>query len=120
MNSKKREPPCCLPRIRVVSDSQIALGPGKVDLLEKIERSGSISKAARELGLSYRRAWTLVDTMNKSFKSYLVQGSAGGGKGGGSLLTPLGKKITTSYRAMEKKAEDAIQPDWELIKRSLK
>ena len=120
LTSKKLETASCLPRIRVVSDSQIALGPGKVDLLEEIERSGSISKAARELGLSYRRAWTLVDTMNKSFKSYLVQGSAGGGKGGGSHLTPLGKKTTKTYRAMEKKAENAIQPDWKLIKRSLK
>ena len=94
MNLKKRKTARCLPRIRIVYDCQIALGPGKVDLLEEIERSGSISQAARELGLSYRRAWTLVDTMNKSFKSYLVQGSAGGGKGGGSHLTPLGKKIT--------------------------
>jgi molybdate transport system regulatory protein len=58
--------------------------------------------------------------MNKSFKSYLVQGSAGGGKGGGSYLTPLGKKITKIYRTMEKKAEDYIQSDWNLIKRSLK
>jgi molybdate transport system regulatory protein len=120
LNLKKIKTASCLPRIRVVSDSQIALGPGKVDLLEGIERSGSISKAARELGLSYRRAWTLVDTMNKSFKSYLVQGSAGGGKGGGSYLTPLGKKITKIYRTMEKKAEDSIQSDWNLIKRSLK
>ena len=120
MTLKKRETVSCLTRIRVVSDSQIALGPGKVDLLEEIERSGSISKAARELGLSYRRAWTLVDTMNKSFKSYLVQGSAGGGKGGGSHLTPLGKKIIKIYRTMGEKAADAIQPDWKLIKRSLK
>ena len=72
---------------------QIALGPGKVDLLEEIDRSGSISKAARELGLSYRRAWNLVDTMNKSFKSSLVEGSAGGKKGGGAHLTTLGKKM---------------------------
>ena len=120
MNLKKRKTARCLPRIRIVYDCQIALGPGKVDLLEEIERSGSISQAARELGLSYRRAWTLVDTMNKSFKSYLVQGSAGGGKGGGSHLTPLGKKITKIYRTMGKKAEDSIQPDWKLIKRSLK
>ena len=103
MTLKKRETASCLPRIRVVSDSQIALGPGKVDLLEEIERSGSISQAARELGLSYRRAWTLVDTMNKSFKSYLVEGSAGGGKGGGSHLTPLGKKITNTTKQRKKR-----------------
>ena len=74
-----------LTRIRVLSGDQIALGPGKVALLEEIERSGSISKAARKLGLSYRRAWTLVDTMNKTFESYLVRGSAGGKKRWGSF-----------------------------------
>lgn len=109
-----------LTRIRVLSGDQIALGPGKVALLEEIERSGSISKAARKLGLSYRRAWTLVDTMNKTFESYLVRGSAGGEKGGGASLTPLGVKMAKTYRAMETKAEKAIQGNWKTIKRSLK
>jgi len=109
----------CLPRIRVFAGDRIALGPGKVDLLEEIDRSGSISKAARELGLSYRRAWTLVDTMNKSFKSSLVEGSAGGKKGGGAHLTPLGKKMAKVYRRMESKAEAAMQPDWKVIERFL-
>ena len=110
----------CLTRIRVLSGDQIALGPGKVTLLEEIERSGSISKAARTLGLSYRRAWTLVDTMNKSFESYLVRGSAGGKRGGGASLTPLGAKMVKAFRAMEIKAEKAIQVNWKTIKRSLK
>ena len=110
----------CLTRIRVLSGDQIALGPGKVTLLEEIERSGSISKAARTLGLSYRRAWTLVDTMNKSFESYLVRGSAGGKRGGGAYLTPLGARMVKAYRAMEIKAGKAIQANWKTIKRSLK
>ena len=110
----------CLTRIRVLSGDQIALGPGKIALLEEIERSGSISKAARKLGLSYRRAWTLVNTMNKSFESYLVRGSAGGKKGGGACLTPLGTKMAKTYRVMETKAEKAIQENWKTIKRSLK
>ena len=110
----------CLTRIRVLSGDQIALGPGKIALLEEIERSGSISKAARKLGLSYRRAWTLVDTMNKSFESYLVRGSAGGKRGGGAYLTPLGTKMAKAYRAMETKAEKSIQGNWKTIKRSLK
>ena len=110
----------CLARIRILSGDQIALGPGKVALLEEIERSGSISKAARKLGLSYRRAWTLVDTMNKSFESYLVRGSAGGKRGGGASLTPLGAKMAKAYRTMETKAEKAIQGNWKTIKRSLK
>ena len=103
-----------------MSDDQIALGPGKVALLEEIDRSGSISKAARKLGLSYRRAWTLVNTMNKSFKSCLVTGSAGGRKGGGASLTPLGLKMAKTYRVMETKAEKALQGNWKIIKRSLK
>ena len=110
----------CLTRIRVLSGDQIALGPGKVALLEEIERSGSISKAARTLGLSYRRAWTLVDTMNKSFESYLVRGSAGGKRGGGAYLTPLGARMVKAYRAMEIKAEKALQVNWKTIKLSLK
>jgi len=110
----------CLTRIRILSGDHIALGPGKIALLEEIERSGSISKAARTLGLSYRRAWTLVDTMNKSFESYLVKGSAGGKRGGGAYLTPLGEKMVKAYRAMEIKAEKAMQGNWKTIKRSLK
>ena len=110
----------CLTRIRVLSGDQIALGPGKVALLEEIDRSGSISKAARKLGLSYRRDWTLVDTMNKSFKSCLVTGSAGGKKGGGASLTPLGSKVAKTYRTMEAKAEKALQENWKTIKYSLK
>ena len=117
---KEKNKIACLPRIRVIAGNQIALGPGKVDLLEEIERSGSISKAARELGLSYRRAWILVDTMNKSFKSSLVEGSAGGKKGGGARLTPLGKKMAKTYRTMEQKAESAMKTDWKIIQSSLK
>jgi len=118
--SKEKNKTACLPRIRVIAGDQIALGPGKVDLLEAIDRSGSISKAARELGLSYRRAWNLVDTMNKSFKSSLVEGSAGGKKGGGAHLTPLGKKIAKTYRTMESKVEAAMQSNWKVIQNSLK
>ena len=117
--SKKNET-TYLPRIRILAGDQIALGPGKVDLLEEIDRSGSISKAARELGLSYRRAWNLVDTMNKSFKSSLVEGSAGGKKGGGAHLTTLGKKMAKTYRIMEKKAASAMKTDWKIIQNSLK
>ena len=117
--SKKNET-TYLPRIRILAGDQIALGPGKVDLLEEIDRSGSISKAARELGLSYRRAWNLVDTMNKSFKSSLVEGSAGGKKGGGAHLTILGKKMAKTYRTMEKKAAFAMKTDWKTIQSSLK
>ena len=117
---KTKEKVHCLTRIRILSGDQIALGPGKVSLLEEIDRSGSISKAALNLGLSYRRAWNLVDTMNKNFISSLVTSSTGGKKGGGAYLTPLGLKMTKTYRAMEKKAEKSLQENWKIIKRSLK
>ena len=103
-----------------MSGDQIALRPRQSCLLEEIDRSGSISKAARQLGLSYRRAWTLVDTMNKSFKSCLVTGSAGGKKGGGASLTPLGKKVIKTYREWKQKRKKPLQSDWETIKCSLK
>jgi molybdate transport system regulatory protein len=102
-------------RIRIILDEEIALGPGKTDLLEAIETTGSISSAAKNLGLSYRRAWGMVDTMNRSFREPLVLGAKGGKKGGGSKLTPMGKKLALVYRKMEKKALGAVRKEWALV-----
>ena len=77
-------------RLRIHRGDDIAVGPGKVDLLEAIGATGSISGAARSLGMSYRRAWLLVDTMNRCFRTPVVQAEAGGKRGGGAQLTPLG------------------------------
>ena len=99
---------------------EIALGPGKVDLLEAIEREGSISAAARDLGLSYKRAWDLVDMMNGCFKKTLVTSSAGGPGGGGAYLTKTGTQIISLYRAMEKKAATTISPEWKKISQVIK
>jgi molybdate transport system regulatory protein len=110
----------CRPRIRVKAGKDIALGPGKVDLLEAIERTGSISAGARELGLSYRRAWDLVDTMNHSFKQPLVARAKGGKGGGGAQLTAEGRHMLELYRKMETKALKAIDPEWQTIQKSLK
>ena len=120
MSNPKRKPIVCKSRFRIKLEDQIALGPGKVDLLEAIERTGSISQAARELNLSYRRAWDLVDTMNRCFKTPLVSRTTGGKHGGGARLTALGKRMTTIYRTMESKAAKATQPELKSIKRSLK
>ena len=109
----------CRPRIRIKAGKEIALGPGKVDLLEAIERTGSISAGARELGLSYRRAWDLVDTMNHCFKHPLVARVKGGKGGGGAQLTDEGRNILKLYRTMETKALKAIGPEWKTVQKSL-
>ena len=109
----------CRPRYRIMSDDLIALGPGKVNLLESINKEGSISQAARQSHLSYRRAWDMVDTMNRCFKKPLVISATGGKGGGGAELTPLGKKIIAIYREMEKKASKATQQEWKSLKKNL-
>ena len=79
------------------------LGPGKVQLLEAIERCGSISAAGRTLRMSYHHAWTLVNTMNAMFREPLVRSQPGGAKGGGAEITALGHAVIRSYRSMESK-----------------
>ena len=103
-----------------MNGKDIALGPGKVDLLEAIGRAGSISGAARELGLSYRRAWDLVDTMNRCFRKPLVIRHQGGRDGGGTQLTDLGQRTVSDYRTMEIKAEKAVASEWQRLRKSLK
>jgi molybdate transport system regulatory protein len=109
----------CRSRLRILSGDLIALGPGKVDLLESIGEAGSISQAARERKLSYRRAWNMVDTMNQCFKEPLVTSITGGKGGGGAKLTPAGQKVIDLYRKMETKANTAILPEWEALQKLL-
>ena len=96
------------PRVRILLGSVIAMGPGKADLLDAIEAEGSISAAARRMGMSYRRAWLLVDTMNQSFREPLVETAAGGKGGGGARVTGFGRDMLARYREMEAKARAAI------------
>lgn len=95
-------------RLRVRLGEDIAMGPGKADLLDAIASTGSISSAAKSLGMSYRRAWLLVETMNKCFATPLVQAKTGGKSGGGAGITPLGREAVRHYRAMQKAAEKAV------------
>ena len=97
------------PQLRISFRKSIAMGPGKADLLDAIAESGSISAAARKLGMSYRRAWVLVDTMNASFKSPLVETLTGGAQGGGAQVTQLGHDVVRRYRQMEKKACASVE-----------
>lgn len=100
------------PRLRVLLAESIAIGPGKADLLTAIAREGSISAAARSLGMSYRRAWLLVETMNRCFVGPLVVAATGGSGGGGAELTDLGREVLRRYRGMEEKAAAAIAEDF--------
>lgn len=94
-------------RLRITRGDDIAVGPGKIDLLAAIDKTGSITSAAKELGMSYRRAWLLVNTMNRCFKSAVVDAEAGGRRGGGTALTPLGIEVVRRYRRIESAAEKA-------------
>lgn len=85
------------------------LGPGKIDLLEAIEETGSISGAGRAMTMSYRRAWLLVDNLNRMFRQPLVEASPGGAKGGGARLTAMGREVVGHYRAIESKALKAAR-----------
>lgn len=88
-----------------------AIGPGKADLLAAIDRNGSISAAARAMGMSYKRAWDLVDTMNKSFREPLVATATGGNQGGGAQVTEFGHEVLYRYRDIEAKANAAINSE---------
>jgi len=95
-------------RLRVLLGDAIAMGPGKADLLDAIRRTGSISAAARDLGMSYRRAWTLVDTMNASFSRPLVEPCRGGAGGGGAVVTDCGLDVLAHYRALEQEVTTVL------------
>ncbi len=114
-----RVPSPARPRLRVLLGESIAIGPGKAALLEAIARHGSISAAARANGMSYRRAWNLVDTMNRCFVTPLVDSSAGGAHGGGASLTELGREVLAAYRDMEIKATRAVAREFEAFERFL-
>ena len=88
-------------RARMLCGDEIAMGPGKAALLESIAEKGSISAAAKHMTMSYRRAWLLVDTMNRCFSSPLVISAAGGKQGGGAHLSCLGIVVLQDFRAME-------------------
>jgi molybdate transport system regulatory protein len=108
------------PRLRVLRGAEVALGPGKVTLLEAIETSGSLAGAARLLGMSYMRAWSLVRTMNASFRGDLVAAARGGAGRGQTRLTARGREVLALYRAMEARSLRACAPQWARLRRRLR
>jgi len=94
-------------RIRIVFDEAEMIGPGKAELLERIDRCGSIAAAGREMNMSYKRAWQLIGTLNAMFAQPLVDSTRGGPGGGGAALTATGRKVLALYRAFELGAAEA-------------
>jgi len=97
--------------LRILSEKHPAMGPGKARLVATIDATGSISGAARAMGMSYRRAWQLVEALNESFSQPVVLTATGGRRGGGAVVTATGKRLVKLYRAMESKASSAISSD---------
>jgi molybdate transport system regulatory protein len=107
-------------KVRLLRDDEIAMGPGKADLLDAIAQTGSISAAARAMDMSYRRAWLLVDVMNRSFREPLVSSAAGGTKGGGAHVTDAGLEVLKLFRAMEAAAATAAKPHMKALAKLLR
>ena len=97
--------------IRIDLDSEMRIGPGKIELLEQIDRHGSISAAGRAMHMSYKHAWDLVEEMRQTFGRAVVAGQSGGKNGGSTELTPLGRSLIERYRRIEKAAADATRED---------
>lgn len=91
------------------------LGPGKIQLLEAVREHGSISGAARSMGMAYRHAWVMIDELNRCFRSPVVEASTGGREGGGARLTPFGEELVASFRSMERAARSAIGRDLDAL-----
>ena len=108
------------PRLRVLLSGEIALGPGKAELLGYIAETGSISEAASRIGMSYMRAWTLVQTMNACFREPLVVAARGGKERGGASVTPSGRKALELYRRMEEQSSAAVEATWTQLRALLK
>ncbi len=99
--------------------NEIGLGPGRVDLLELIGKTGSLQAAAKRMGISYMRAWNLVRYTNRCFKEPVVESVRGGKRGGGARLTETGIEVSKLYRRMEQEAKKAVRKSWKKLRRFL-
>ncbi len=106
--------------IRIDLSSGNRIGPGKIALLEAIRSTGSISAAARSIGMSYRRAWLLVDEINRSLREPAVTAETGGAHGGGAMVTPVGERVVDLYRAIETHAREAAGNEFRAIGRLIR
>ena len=121
MPDKRSKTPLVLkPRFRVLCGGKIALGPGRVELLELIGETGSLRSAAARMGMSYMRAWKIVKSLNSWFRPALVEVARGGKRGGGAELTRAGQEVVTLYRRMERESQLSVRRSWRKLKLSLK
>jgi molybdate transport system regulatory protein len=104
-------------QLRVMLAPGIRFGPGKAQLLQGIKETGSISAAGRRMGMSYKRAWYLVETLNRHFDSPMVEATKGGKAGGGANLTPLGLEVLAAYQEMGQAAARAVAPILKRVRR---
>ena len=104
-----------LTHLRVTFSDSFYIGPGRADLMERIAETGSISSAGKAMGMSYKRAWSLVQALNDGFGAPLVETSRGGSGQGGAALTEAGKAVLAHYRAMQDKTRNAIDADFAAI-----
>lgn len=107
-------------KIRFYNYDVVAIGPGKADLLEAVQQYGSISAAGRAMGMSYKRAWDLVNAMNSSFNKPLVETIKGGAHGGGAVVTTFGQSVLGLYRQIEQKSAKSVEHDLAAISKLLK
>ena len=106
-----------LTHLRVTLSETAYIGPGRADLLELIASTGSISAAGKAMGMSYKRAWGLVQALNDGFEQALVESSRGGASQGGAHLTEAGRLVLERYRAMQDKTRRAIADDVAALRR---
>jgi molybdate transport system regulatory protein len=108
------------PRLRVMQGKEVALGPGRVDLLEFINQTGSLRAAAKRMGISYMRAWKLLNATNRCFSEPVVHVIRGGKMGGGAELTQAGRNAVVLYRHMERSCQAAVKKEWSALQKLLK
>ena len=106
-------------RLRITAGDAIAIGPGKIALIEAIAKTGSITSAAKSLDMSYRRAWLLLDDLNRALKKPAVDSAKGGPHGGGSQVTEAGLQLVALYRGIEAKAAQTCRAEMSRLMRML-
>ena len=109
-----------LPRLRIQRGKEVPLGPGKAELLALVAETASITKAAQQMGMSYMRAWTLIQTMNKCFNEPLIVTSRGGEKRGGAKLSETGHKALSLYQRMNEDCQHACADSWDELRKLLR